>query len=273
MSIGSILGLVVGLVLFAGAIALKTSNPQLFLDASSFIMVVGGTLSSAFMGWQSRYVLSALKSMAAIFGHEPVARGVLQQDTAKIIRWGHLVQTKGMPALEREIKDGENELLKYGIELVVTGYDGSEVRDMMAQAARAQFQRESAAFNILRSMGGNAPAWGMIGTLVGLVILMDNLGEDPAAIGAGLAVALLTTLYGVLFARLLFLPSASKLQQRAEISMFRAYLVTEGFAMIADGQSPRYITDKMNSYLDPNIHVTVEAAMTGRTAMPKKKKR
>jgi chemotaxis protein MotA len=106
-------------------------------------------------------------------------------------------------------------------------------------------------------MASTCPAFGMIGTLVGLVIMLDNM-EDPSAIGPGLAVALITTLYGVLFSRLIFLPAALKIQQREEIGRFRNYLVTEGLSMLADRRGPRYIQDRMNSYLDPSIHFQID---------------
>lgn len=271
MSFGSILGLLVGLALFVGSILLKTENFGLFIDLSSFVLVLGGTLSSAFLGYQSRYVLMALKDILTVFLREPVGRNQLPETTAKIVRWAQLCQSKGMPALEKELKSAGDPFLVYGIELVVSGYNSGEVRDMMAQAARALLQRQSARFDILRNMGGTAPAFGMIGTLVGLVIMLDTLADDPAGIGAGLAVALLTTLYGVMFARLIFMPAATKLQQRAEIQMFLNYLITEGLAMIAEGHSPRQVADKMNSYLDPLIHVGPDGTMLNKGKKKKKK--
>ncbi len=107
-------------------------------------------------------------------------------------------------------------------------------------------------------MGGISPAFGMIGTLVGLIIMLDQMSQDPELLGKGLALALVTTLYGILFARLLFLPVASKVLQREQIVRFRNYLVAEGLALIADRKSPRYIQDKMNSYLDPAIHFNID---------------
>lgn len=98
----------------------------------------------------------------------------------------------------------------------------------------------------------------MIGTLVGLIIMLDNMGGDPKELGKGLAIALLTTLYGVLFARLIFLPASSKIMQREQIVRFRNYLVAEGLALLADRKSPRFIQDKMNSYLDPAIHFNID---------------
>jgi chemotaxis protein MotA len=107
-------------------------------------------------------------------------------------------------------------------------------------------------------MGGIGPAFGMVGTLVGMVMMMANLGGDPTAMGGSLAIALLATLYGVLSARLIWFPAAEKIKQREEIVRFRNYLVAEGLALLAERKSPRFIQDKMNSYLDPAIHFNID---------------
>jgi chemotaxis protein MotA len=111
---------------------------------------------------------------------------------------------------------------------------------------------------VLRSMAIAAPAFGMVGTLIGLIIMLDNMGDDPGQIGAGLAVALVTTLYGIMLARLIFAPAATKLQQREEIFRFRNYMIVEGLSMLADEASPRHIQDHMNSYLDPTIRYDID---------------
>jgi chemotaxis protein MotA len=107
-------------------------------------------------------------------------------------------------------------------------------------------------------MGAAAPAFGMIGTLVGLIIMLGSMGGDPSTLGSGLAVALCTTLYGVIFSQIIFLPSANKIMQREQIIRFRNYLVAEGLVLLADKKSPRFIQDRMNSYLDPAIHFDID---------------
>lgn len=181
---------------------------------------------------------------------------MIRNETLTICAWGHTAHKGGPVALEKRIKNLKEPFLSYGMELIMSNYSGNEIRDLLSQAARANFQRVSSRTDILRNMGAAAPAFGMIGTLVGLVIMLDTMGSDPSSIGKGLAIALLTTLYGVLAARLIFLPAASKLQQRSEIAMFRDFLITEGFALIAEGKSPRFIRDRMNSFLDPALHIT-----------------
>ena len=107
--------------------------------------------------------------------------------------------------------------------------------------------------NILNSMANFCPAFGMIGTLVGLVIMFEKMGSDISAIGIGMALALLTTLYGVLITQLILRPASEKVRQREEIFRFRNMLISEGISLIADGKDSLTIQDNLNSYLDPNI--------------------
>lgn len=166
----------------------------------------------------------------------------------------------GIPALEAESKKAisGDKFLRFGIEMVVSGYSGDEVRDILSTTIETTYGRNTVQVHILKAMASGAPAFGMIGTLVGLIIMLDNMGGDPKELGKGLAIALLTTLYGVLFARLIFLPASSKIMQREQIVRFRNYLVAEGLALLADRKSPRFIQDKMNSYLDPAIHFNID---------------
>ncbi len=261
MSIGSILGFLIGIGLFVLAIVLKTNNLWLFFDLSSVVIVLGGTFSSCYLGYQARYVNLALKDLLTIFFRPPSSRESLPALTANIVRWATINASDGLRSLEKEIKKEKNEIVHFGIELVLSGYNGDEVRYMMNHAVQAQFQRRAARFNILKNMGAMTPAFGMIGTLVGLVVMLDSLVDNPEGVGPGLAVALITTLYGVLFARLLFIPAATKLQQQYEIQMFVNYLSTEALIMIADNAKPSKVADRINSFLDPVLHINSQGQL------------
>jgi chemotaxis protein MotA len=109
-------------------------------------------------------------------------------------------------------------------------------------------------------MGTFSPAFGMVGTLIGLIIMLDNMQGDPTMLGKGLALALITTLYGVLLAQLLFKPAAAKIQQKLEIDRFRNILLTEGFVMLAEKKDTMTIIDRLNSYLSPVARYKLPAA-------------
>lgn len=107
-------------------------------------------------------------------------------------------------------------------------------------------------------MGGDAPAFGMLGTLIGLVIMLGNMGGDPAAIGPSMAVALITTFYGIILARLVFIPLSTKLAARNDVSLFKNVLQMEGLVLLAERKSPRYIQDKINSFVDVQEQFSID---------------
>jgi len=260
MSIATIVGLMGAFGLFLGSIMMSTDNYIIFVSAPSFVMVFGGTMAAMFISFEPRYVLLSLKLLLRIFFSPKIGRNILKAEIGRIIRWAYTVQKSGIPALETDSKKAvkEDKFMRFGIDMVISGYSGEEVRDIMATTIETSFGRNTVQVNILKSMASAAPAFGMIGTLVGLIIMLDGMGGDPAQLGAGLAVALLTTLYGVMFAQLVFKPAATKILQREQIIRFRNMLVAEGLALLADRKSPRFIQDKMNSFLDPAIHFNID---------------
>lgn len=189
-----------------------------------------------------------------------VGRNVLKSEVGRIIKCAYSIQKNGIQSLEQEAKKAAqgDKFIKFGLEMVISGYTGEEIRGILDTTIETTYQRNCVLVVILKYMSGAAPAFGMIGTLVGLIIMLANMGGDPASLGAGLAVALLTTLYGVIFARMIFTPIATKLQQREDIVRFRNYLVAEGLVLLADNKNPRFIQDRMNSYLDPAIHFDID---------------
>ena len=242
--------------LFIGAIVTATDNYSSFLSGPSIVMVLGGTLSATFIGYQARYVLLALRDVGMLFIKGKVDRKMLTLETGKIIRWGYLVKKQGLLALEKEIKGAKKQdhFLNYGIELVISGYSGEEVRSMLTAASTGAFQRAMVQADILKNMAAAAPAFGMIGTLVGLVQMLANM-SDPASIGPAMAVALLTTFYGAVLANMVFSPLASKLERNSmeEVILHNVYLV--GAASISRQENPRRLEMLVNTLLPPSKRV------------------
>lgn len=266
MSLTTVLGILLGFGLFVGSIVLSTSNYMLFLDFPSFIMVIGGTFAATFIAFESRYVLNALRVTASIMFVHRFSRSILTNEVGRVIRWGYIVQKGGLPGLEADARNlaRQDRFLGFAIDLVISGYNGNEIREILRNTVETTFERSVINADILRSMGNTAPAFGMIGTLVGLIIMLGKMGQDPAALGPGMAVALITTLYGVLLPRMILMPAAAKIQQRQEIVRFRNLLVTEGLALLAERRNPRFVQDAMNSYLDPAIHFDIDRHMKSR---------
>jgi chemotaxis protein MotA len=177
----------------------------------------------------------------------------------KLIMWAYVVQARDFMGLEKETAKVNDLYLRYGLDLVITGYAPDRIREMMHTVADAEFERGCAPVGVLRNMAATAPAFGMVGTLIGMVILMQNIGSDMASIGSGLGLAMLATLYGLLIARIICLPAAEKLLKKQERIRFRHYMLAEGLAMLAEKQTPFYMQDKLNSFLEPAKHFVLDS--------------
>lgn len=271
MSPASLLGVIFGLGLILTAIFLSTGNPFIYFDIASTLMVLGGSIAAAYMSYQSNYVNTAFKAIWWMMDKPKSTREGLNTEIMRLIKWSYLVQQRGVPALENEIKSvhANDPLIKYCMELVVTNHPPADLHKMMMTAVEAEFERKTIPVQVLKGMAGNAPAFGMIGTLVGLVAVLDSMGAGidqlAAVIGQGMALALITTLYGVFFARMVFLPAANKLLQKEETERFRNLMMVEGLTLLADKRSPRYMQDRLNSYLDTAIHFNIDKQMRGMT--------
>ena len=265
MSINTFIAFVLCISLFIGSIVISTDNYWIFVSISSFVMVVGGTLAATFLGQEARYVLLALRGILSTFSVQRIGRSILNQEVGRIIRWGYLSQQQGVTALDQELeKVKADPFLSFGLELVLSGYKAPEVRDNLMSVANSTFERNMVPANICKAMASTAPAFGMIGTLVGLIIMLDGLEGDPSQLGQGLAVALNTTLYGVILARMICLPAANKMTQRHQINRFRHELLLEGMALLAERRNPRFIQDRMNSFLDPAIRFDIDKQLRDR---------
>jgi chemotaxis protein MotA len=260
ISFGTIFGILGGFGLFITAIVTNTDNYLMFISLGSMLIVVGGTFAATMTSYQGRYVMKALKGLTKIIIPSTISPESLYQDVKQVIQWSKVAAKDGMPGLERKFAASSksmSEFLKYCTELVVTGYKGDELRNILETAVETMFQRNMIPSRILNTMASIAPAFGMVGTLVGLIIMLDNMGADPSKIGGGLAIALITTLYGVLLAQLVLKPASRKLQQKEEMMRFRNDLLVEGFVLLVEQKRAINMQDHLNSFLDPKFHFQI----------------
>ena len=256
ISYASIIGAVFGVVLIIGAILMGTRHYLSFLSIEGFMIVIGGTLAVAFMSYQANHVIEALKGIGLMFRKADVTHENLHRDMIDILDWARIVRLKGLRGLESEVQDAgiKDPFVRYGLDMVVSNYTPEEVRSMMETAADAYFERDTMAARVLMSMASHAPAFGMVGTLVGMVIMLGNFRGDITDIGTGLAVSLLSTLYGVVTARMVYMPPAAKIFQKQEDLRFRNYLITEGMVLLVGNRPHYYVQDRLNSFLKPGLH-------------------
>jgi chemotaxis protein MotA len=259
ISIASVIGAAFGFILVIAAIVVGTDNYGAFLSLEGFLIVFGGSLAVAFMSFQANYVFEAIKGIGYMFMKPVATHENLHRDLITVIAWARIVKEKGMRGLEDVIDDITDPFIKYGLDMVVSNYTPDEVRNMMETAADATYDRDTIPAGVLMAMASHAPAFGMVGTLVGMVIMLGNFSEDMSGVGHGLAISLLATLYGVLAARMLYIPAAAKISQKQDGLRFRNHLITEGMAMLVENKSPRYIQDRLNSFLRPEAHYNLDA--------------
>lgn len=260
-SYASIIGAAFGALMILVAILFGTQNYLAFLSLEGLLIVVGGSLAVAFMSFQANYVVAALRSIGLMFMKATATHETLHRDIVEIIAWAKIVKAKGLRGLEDETYDNPkiDDFVRYGLDMVVSNYTPEEVRTMMETAADATYERDTIPARVLQAMASHAPAFGMVGTLVGMIIMLGNFSGDMSGVGKGLSVALLATLYGVVTARMIYIPAASKIIQKQEGLRFRNQLITEGMVQLVANKSPRYIQDWLNSFLRPESHYDIDA--------------
>lgn len=272
MSLSSLLGVIFGLTLIGIAVYNATSNPLIYVNLEAAMIVVGGATASAFMGFHSTDVFKAFKAIWWMVKKPKSTREGLNTEISRLIKWSYLVQQRGLLGLENEIKTvkSNDQLIKYCMTLSVTNHPPAILREMMVNAVESVFESKTIPVQVLKNMGASAPAFGMMGTLVGMVAMLEQMGSGAAdgmmkIVGSGMALALVATLYGVFFARMVYLPAASKLMQKEETERFRNLMVVEGLIMLAEKKSPRFMQDRLNSFLEPHQHFDIDRQLKNYT--------
>ncbi|MBG91347.1 MAG: hypothetical protein CL521_05980 [Actinobacteria bacterium] len=250
-SLWTLLGFIVGIILFGYAIFTSTENYLMFLSVSSLIMVLGGTFAAMMISFQPRYVLGSIWTLVVVIFPFQISPKSLTTEAKRFLEWSKKIQAGQLKAVEQEVAALDDLFLSFATELLCAGYKGEEYRTLLDDFTESLYQRGMVKTKILKAMAAASPSFGMIGTLVGLVIMLDSMGSDVSKIGAGLAVALLTTLYGVLFAQLLYKPVAEKNQQMEQIVRHRNLIFVEGFVALSEGKNIFSIQDRLNTMMDP----------------------
>ena len=251
MDIATIIGLTAGSILITAAIILGGSA-LIFINIPSLLIVLGGTIAATLIKYSIADMVNTISVIMKTFSVKnasPVELVDHIKDMAEIAR------REGLLALEG--KDHGDEFLSKGLSLLADGVDASQVVMVLDRELQYSKDRHKKGQNILKGMGATAPAFGMIGTLIGLVQMLAAM-DDPSKIGPAMAVALLTTLYGAVFANLIFLPLADKLDLRSKEEGLNRELVLAGVEAIARGENPRLIEQHLKVFLAPKIRPTDE---------------
>ncbi len=256
MDLGTLIGLILACVLVFGSIAVGGGAG--FFNVPAMMITVGGSFAAVLMNYPLPKVVSTMRIVRKAFAHKGDDHRKLFQ---KMSDFATRARRDGILALEDEIDNLDEEFIRKGFQLAVDGNAADIIRQVLTQDVDSMLERHAVGQGMFKALGNYAPAFGMIGTLIGLVQMLRNL-EDPSTIGQGMAVALLTTLYGALVANLIALPIAGKLEQRSEEEVSMKQMALEGILAIQEGNSPRVVQEKLRSYLAPVVadQVTADAA-------------
>jgi chemotaxis protein MotA len=241
--IGSILMLPLGIVVVIGAQMLEGGAPQSLLQAAAALIVFGGTTAAVLVSYSPQEVMRAIRIVVETFRIEDTTTDKLAQRLVAISGQAH---RKGLMALEHELTSIDDPFLSGGLGLVIDGVAIETLRDITETERRARDADDEAPARIFEAAAGYAPTLGILGAVIGLIQVMQHLSE-PGALGSGIAVAFVATVYGVGSANLFFLPLAGRLRERAATASRRRDLIAEALFAIHARMNPRLVAQKLKA--------------------------
>jgi len=257
MDLATVLGIFAGVLLIGISIA-QGGGGGAFVHVPSMLIVFGGTVAATLVNFPLSDVLGVLHVVQkALFHKAPMPHEAIEQ----IVGLAEKMRRQGLLALDRELGTIEDGFLRKGIQLAVDGSEPDTIREILSMELSSLEDRHKRGQGIFTAMGTYAPAFGMIGTLIGLVKMLKSL-DDPTQIGGGMAVALITTFYGALLANLIFLPIAGKLKTRSQEEILLKEIVLEGVVAMQAGDNPRIVQDKLTRLVPPKYRSEDEVQPT-----------
>lgn len=258
MDIATVAGIVVGFGLIIVTILLG-GGASAFVDARSVMVVIGGSFAATLVNYPMKQIIATFKIAAKTFKVE-------SSDEIEVIKkfaeLALLARRDGILALDRALGDVQEPFMKGGLEMAVDGTEPDTIRDIMETEISSLQERHKNGQGIFNALGSYAPAFGMIGTLIGLVQMLQNL-DDPSSIGPAMSVALITTFYGAVMGNLVYLPMAGKLKTISTQEVIFKKLIIEGVLSIQKGVHPKNIERKLMNYMPPHLRGDTEAEESG----------
>jgi chemotaxis protein MotA len=257
MEISTPLGLVLTLVFLLVAFMLDEGNIGGLIRPTAAMIVVGGTIGATLTSFPLKAVLALPKLvMLSIMPPKLDFDGAI----ATFVSLADKARREGLLSLEEEAQKITDPFLKRGVMLVVDGVDAEVVREILESDIANMEKRHKAAFSVLQTMGGYSPTMGVIGTVMGLTLVLGSMAEDPDGIGEKIGTAFIATLYGVGLANIVYLPIASKLKGASEREAGLRELMTEGVLAVQAGENPRIVREKLETFVSPKLRGHEDAA-------------
>ena len=251
MDLGTIIGLGAGIALLLTSI-LMASEVEAFIDYPSLVMVGGGSICAALISFPVQNLFAVAKVAKNAFFTKPRDP---RQLIAELVKYAEVARRDGILALDNLTGKIEDPFIVQGIQMAVDGTDPDLIETILLSDIEAIESRHGEGKALFDNIGRFAPAFGMIGTLVGLVIMLKNM-DDPATIGPSMAIAILTTLYGAVISNLLALPLAEKLGRRSKEELLLKMIVVKGVMAIQSGDNPRVVDQKLKTFLPVRMRRT-----------------
>lgn len=239
--------LIVGMILIFWAIGLS-GDVKSFVSISGVIITIVGSFTALLIAFPFKVIRNIPNTLKILFLIPEQNRYTYVELFSELAKKS---RRDGLLSLEDDLETMENEYLIQGIQMVMDGVEPGMIRDVLELKIETMERRHSAGQEVFTRWGELAPAFGMIGTLIGLITMLSDL-DDPSSIGVGMATALLTTFYGALLANLVFIPIASNLNEQSNAEIFTAEMIIDGILEIQAGTNPRVIEEKLVTYLAPD---------------------
>lgn len=246
MDIATIIGIISAFGLVVGAIAMG-GGIALFINIPSALIVIGGTLGATLINYPLKEMVGVSKVVKNVFLSKLMTSSSIIKE---FVEFSNKARREGILSLEGDVKNVEEEFIKKGIQLSIDGLEPQAIREILETEISFIQDRHKLGAEIFTTMGTFAPALGMIGTLIGLVQMLQTM-DDPSTIGPSMAVALLTTFYGSVLANILCLPIAGKLRTRSSEEVLVKEMTIEGVICLSNGENPRIVEQKLLAFLAP----------------------
>jgi chemotaxis protein MotA len=266
VNIATFLGIIFGVAILSLATYSTTANISVFINPPGIAIVLGGVIAATFISYPLKEVLRILGVFFTALKSEELPIG---NYIHVCVNLSENVSVKGEAHLEKVVASIDNDFMKSGLQMVLDGYSREEIKEILDNRILQYYDQEMAKAGIFRTMSRLSPAFGIIGTLIGLIAMMQAMHANLEALGPALATALTTTLYGALFANLVFLPVAIKIESRIEEITILMNVIRDGILFIKEKAPSPIVLDKLKGYLPPRRWASIKQSRT-RKAVPDK---
>jgi len=245
LDILTVLGVIIGFGAILGGNFMDGGHLEALVNGPAALIVFGGTIGAALLQSPAKVYIGSIKLLRWVL-FPPNLK--LEKSLDKIIEWSEISRREGLLGLEALVEEEQEPFAKKGLELLVDGAEPEVIRDILMLELEALEALQLQSAKVYDAMGGYAPTIGIIGAVMGLIHVMQNL-SDPSKLGSGIATAFVATIYGVGLANLLFIPVAAKLKSQIQAYSQAREMMIEGIAAIAEGENPRNVEIKLQGYL------------------------